>query len=88
MSSPEVKVAFDAKALLGRGLYYDCNNDELIWVDVLAKTINFLKLADGKNRRFQFTEPSVSAIPCQSGKNVVALIGRKICLMDRVTGEC
>lgn len=87
MSSPEVKVVFDAKALLGRGLYYDCSNDELIWVDVLAKTINFLKLADENNRSFQFNEPTVSAIPCESGKNVVTLIGRKICLMDRVTGE-
>ena len=42
MSRPEVNVVFDAKALLGRVLYYDCNNDELIWVDTLGKTIIFL----------------------------------------------
>ena len=58
-----------------------------MWVD---KSINFLKLTDDSNRSFQFPEIVSAAIPCKSGKNIVALIRKKICLVDHVrsTDKC
>ena len=88
MSTFQINVVLEAKASLGEAPYYDHDNNELIWVDIDGKSINFLKLADGNNRSFQFPETVSAAIPCKSGKNIVALIGKKICLVDRVTGNC
>ena len=87
MSKFKVEVVLDAKALIGEGPYYDSDNNELIWVDIKGKTINFLKLADGSNKSFQFPAEVGAAIPCKSGKNIVAVIGRNICLVDSATGK-
>ena len=87
MSTHKINVVLEAKASLGEAPYYDHDNNELIWVDIDGKSINFLKLSDGNNRSFKFPEKVSAAIPCKSGKNIVALIGKKICLVDHVTGN-
>ena len=86
MTNPQVKVVLDTKSLIGEGPHYNCDNNELIWVDINGKSINFLNLADGTNKSFQFPGTLGAAIPSKSGKCVVAVIGRSICLVDRVTG--
>ena len=87
MSNFKVEFVLDAKALIDEGPHYDCDNNELIWVDIKGKTINFFKLADSSNKsRFQFSAQVSAAILSKSGKNILCIIGRNICLVDCVTG--
>ena len=86
MTNPQVSVVLDTKSLIGEGPHYDCDNNELIWVDINGKSINFLNLADANNKPFLFPGTLGAAIPSKSGKCVVAVIGKSICLVDRITG--
>ena len=51
----------------------------------MDKSINFLKLGDNNNRRFQFPEIVSAAISCKSGKILWLLLGRRYV---RSTGKC
>ena len=39
-----VSVLYDAKALLGESPFYDKSKEELVWVDIEGKSINFLNV--------------------------------------------
>ena len=45
-----VEVLYDGKARLGEGPIYDHVTGELIWVDILHKTVNFLNPETKQNR--------------------------------------
>lgn len=86
MSSPEVTAVLESKAALGEGPHYDPLTNELIWVDIDGMSINFFNLADKTNKKVQLTAKPSIAIPCKSGKALLVLLGRKICLLDRSNG--
>lgn len=50
MAVANVEVLYDAKARLGEGPCYDHVTEELIFVDILAKTVNFLNVETQQNR--------------------------------------
>ena len=84
----KVSVLYEAKALIGEGPFYDQAREELVWVDIEGKSINFLDLNTQSNRSLQLEDRVGAAIPCQDDDNkLVAVIGRNICLVDRESGE-
>ena len=85
--SYQVDVLLDAKAQIGEGPVYEEETNELLWVDIPGKTINFLSLKDGSNRQLQFTKTVGAVIPCKTGSNVIAVLGQSVCMVDRTTGE-
>ena len=44
MATANVEVLYDAQARLGEGPCYDLVTEELIFVDILAKSVNFLSV--------------------------------------------
>ena len=50
MAEAKVEVLYDAKARLGEGPCYDHVTGELIFVDILAETVNFFNLETQQNR--------------------------------------
>ena len=83
----KVSVLYDAKAMLGEGPFYDQAREELVWVNFKGKSINFLDVNTRSNRSLQFEDGIGAAIPCQDDDSkLVAMIGRKICLVDRESG--
>lgn len=44
MATANVEVLYDAQARLGEGPCYDHVTEELIFVDILAKSVNFLSV--------------------------------------------
>ena len=50
MAEANVEVLYDAKARLGEGPCYDHVTGELIFVDILAQTVNFFNLETKQNR--------------------------------------
>ena len=87
VSSEEVDVLYEAKAPLAEGPFFDEANGELIWVDIELGTINFLKLSDGSNRVLEMGDTVGAAIPYANNDKLLAMIGRNICEVDRVSGE-
>jgi gluconolactonase/condensin complex subunit 2 len=85
--SYKVSLLYDSKSILGEGPCYDPNTNELIWVDINGKTINFFNLLTNTNKSLQVDTYVGAAIPCKTGNNVVAMIGRAVCLVDRDTGK-
>lgn len=82
-----VKVVYDAKAELGEGPCYDPATNELVWVDIHGKTINFFALSTGTNRQLQMSDYVGAAVPCKNPEKLIASIGRKICFVNRATGK-
>ena len=83
----KVSVLYDAKALHGEGPFYDESTDELLWVDIPGKSINFLNVNTRTNRSIQLETCPGAAIPCgDDNSKVVVVTGKNICLMDRETG--
>ena len=74
-----------ANVFLGKVFYYYHDNNELIWED---KSINFIELPDDNNRRFHILETVSTAITWNSDNNILALIGKKLCLVDHVRSTC
>ncbi|XP_019849866.1 PREDICTED: regucalcin-like [Amphimedon queenslandica] len=85
--SYQVDVVLDAKAQIGEGPVYEEETNELLWVDIPGKTINFLNLKDFSNRRLQFTKTVGAVIPCKTGSNLIAVLGQSVCMVDRTTGD-
>ena len=84
----EVSVLYEAKAQTGEGPFYDQAREELIWVDIETKSINFLDMNTRSNHVLQFEDRVGAAIPClDDDSKLVAVIGRSICLVDRESGE-
>ena len=84
----QVSVLYDAKALLGEGPHYDEARDELVWVDIEGKTVNFLNLNTRNNSTIQLNARVGAAIPCEDDSNkLIAVIEREICVVDRESGQ-
>ena len=82
-----VSVLCDPKALLGEGPFYDESREELVWVDIEGKSINFLNVNTKTNRSIQLEDKVGAAIPCEDDDSkLIAVIGRSICLVDRESG--
>lgn len=82
-----VSVLYDAKALLGESPFYDKSKEELVWVDIEGKSINFLNVNTRTNCSIQLEDRVGAAIPCEDDDSkLIAVIGRNICLVDRVSG--
>jgi len=50
VSVPTVELLYDAKAGIGKGLFYEAERNQLLWVDISGCSLNFLDLETGKNR--------------------------------------
>lgn len=87
MSEPEVKLLLDIKSVLGETPIYDYRTNEIVWVDIDGMTINILDLSTNKNRVIEFGDFVGAAIPCRSGKNIVALSKQDIVLVNKETGK-
>lgn len=49
-SEPTVEVLYSTRAIVGEGLFYEEETGQLLWVDIEAKTVNFLNIDSGENR--------------------------------------
>lgn len=88
MGDYAVEVFVDNQALLAEGPFYDHTANELIWVDILNKRINFTDVSTKHTRTITLPECVGAAIPVEgSASQLVALVGRSICIVDRQTGE-
>ena len=87
VSSEKIDVLYEAKAPLAEGPFYDEVNGELIWVDIELGTINFLRLSDSSNRVLEMGDTVGAAIPYASNDKLLAMVGRNICEVDRVSGK-
>jgi sugar lactone lactonase YvrE len=88
MSEPTVEVLYNGKARLGEGPCYDHVSGELIFVDILDQTVNFLNLETQQNRSVSLPASVSAAVPVEGQRDqVVVTVGRRICLMHRVSGE-
>ena len=87
-TEPKVEVFYSTRTILSEGPCYDQANNELVWVDIDGQSINFLDLTTRENRTFKMGNYVGAAIPCASGKSVVASIGKRVVLVDRETGVC
>ena len=86
MAEPEVTLLLDVKSVLGETPIYDSRTNEIVWVDIDGMTINILDLTSKKNRVIEFKDFVGAAIPCRSGKNLVAVSKQSIVLVDKETG--
>ena len=86
MADHKVELFLDAKSVLGETPVYDPRTNEVIWVDIDGMTINVLDLATRSNRVIEFKDFVGAAIPCRSGKNLVAVSKQRIVLVDKTTG--
>lgn len=59
MAEPSVEVLYDGKARLGEGPSYDHVTGELIFVDILSQTVNFLDVETQQNR-YMYPQPCSS----------------------------
>ncbi|KAL5506570.1 hypothetical protein EMCRGX_G008242 [Ephydatia muelleri] len=83
-----VEVFCNRQAILAEGPFYDGITNELIWVDILNNTVNFTNVDSKHTRSISLPENVGSAIPMEgSASQMVALVGRKVCIVDRQTGE-
>ena len=88
MAAGKLSVLYEAKALIGEGPFYDHAREELVWVDIEGKSINFLDVNTRSNRSLQLEDRVGAAIPCRDDDSkLVAVIGRSICLVDRESGQ-
>ena len=72
---------------LGEGPFYDEHTDELLWVDINSNSVNFLSLRTKENRSLQMAATVGAVIPvADSPDRLVALVGKKVCLVNRETG--
>ena len=79
---------YDTNALCGEGPFYDESREELVWVDIDGKSINFLNVNTKTNRSIQLEDKVGAAIPCEDDDSkLIAVIGRSICLVDRESGD-
>lgn len=59
-----------------------------MWVDINKKTINLFDLSTSKNRSLKFEETVSAVIPVRDcSSKLLALLGKKICLVDRENGS-
>ena len=83
----KVSVLYDTRAVVGEGPFYDESRDELVWVDIDGKTLNFLNVSTRTNRTIETEDQVGAAIPCEDDDSkLIAVTGRNICLVDRETG--
>ena len=87
MNDPIVELFLDAKSVLGETPVYDARTNELVWVDIDGHTINITSLDTRENRVIQFNDFVGAAIPCRSGKNLIAVSKQSIVLVDKAAGK-
>lgn len=67
--------------------HYNEDTGELVWVDIIAKSVNILNVTTHANRCFRFSEFVGAAIPCQNNRECVAVMtGRSVILLNTQTG--
>ena len=50
VSEPTVELLYDAKAKIGEGPFYEPQTNQLLWVDIVGHSINFLDVDKKENR--------------------------------------
>ena len=50
VSEPTVELVYDAKAKIGEGPFYEPQTNQLLWVDIVGHSINFLDVDKKENR--------------------------------------
>ena len=83
---PQIEAVYDGTSILGEGPVYDEAKNELIWVDIEGRSINFIDLSTKTNRSLTTSAQVGAAVPGTNGKRLIASIGKKLVLVDRDTG--
>ncbi len=86
VSEAKVEAVYKERSVLGEGPFYDQKLNELVWVDIEGKTINFLNLSTLTNRTLPTEDYVGAAVPCTDGKRLIASLGKRLVLVDRETG--
>ena len=82
-----VELLLDCKAQVGEAPFYDSFTRQLLWVDIWGQTINHLDVETGQNRAVKLHDTVGAAIPVEGSETeLVALVGKNVCLVDRETG--
>jgi len=82
-----VELLLDCKAQIGEAPFYDSSTHQLLWVDIRGQTINHLDVETGQNKAVKLHDTVGAAIPVEGSETeLVALVGKDICLVNRETG--
>ena len=82
-----VEVLLDSKAQLAEGPHWLGATSELLWVDILGKTVNFFNCDSSQNTAFQTEDLVTAALPCRDNPDTfVITTGRKLAFFDRRSG--
>ena len=49
-TNPTVEVLYKTNAIVGEGPFFDEEQNQLLWVDINGRTVNFLNVESGENR--------------------------------------
>jgi sugar lactone lactonase YvrE len=69
----QVELVLDSKSDLGEGAIWDHKNEELIWVNITKKILNFYQPKMNHNKEMLTGQMIGTVVPAESGKMIVAL---------------
>ncbi len=49
-TNPTVEVLYKTNAIIGEAPFFDEEQNQLLWVDINGRTVNFLNVESGENR--------------------------------------
>ena len=63
VSEPTVELLCDAKAKIGEGPFYEPQTNQLLWVEIVGHSINFLDVDKKENRYNMYRISFISSCP-------------------------
>jgi sugar lactone lactonase YvrE len=69
----ELKLIWDGKAILGEGPVWDHTNGQLIWIDIIGKSLHFFDPAQRAHRTISLDQRIGAAVPRVKGGLILAL---------------
>jgi len=82
-----VELLLDCKAQIGEAPFYVSSTRQLLWVDIKGQTINHLDVETRQNKAVKLHDTVGAAIPVEGSKTeLIALVGKNVCFVDRETG--